>query len=246
MNNSNDVSTGKKSNWLLWTIILAFVLLVIILCCVFTVQYSLTSGVSESINSFHDTFINTQADTYDTYHDIAFSIAESSHHIHNDVIINIIDVKKEPKLEALRVSDIVYICTDKGETASKTQSWIKVYGSGVFTVNLNAAEFVTDASRQHILIRVPKPILTSDNIKIDSYENLLFSENTWNRDNSVHSGRSLAQDQLREAMQRMQDDYRANEQYSKMAETSAKSMLSAIIKSLNPDIANLQVDVEYF
>lgn len=73
-----------------------------------------------------------------------------------------------------------------------------------------------------------------------------FEENKWKKENSVKSGEELARDQLSEAKQRIQEDFEANEQYSKLAESSTKSMLSALIKGINPDAKELQVEVEFY
>ena len=64
--------------------------------------------------------------------------------------------------------------------------------------------------------------------------------------NSVKSGEDLAKNQLSEAKQNIQEDFEANEQYSKLAEASTQSMLSALIRGVNPDIEDLEVEVEFY
>ena len=64
--------------------------------------------------------------------------------------------------------------------------------------------------------------------------------------NSVKSGEDLAKYQLSEAKQNIQEDFEANEQYSKLAEASAKSMLAALIRGINPDVEDLEVEVEFY
>ena len=97
-----------------------------------------------------------------------------------------------------------------------------------------------------MLVRVPKPVLDSSNISIDNFETLYFAENIWRSDNSVKSGEALARNQLSEAKQRIQEDFEVNEQYSKLAEASTESMLAALIKGINPEVENLQVEVEFY
>ena len=63
---------------------------------------------------------------------------------------------------------------------------------------------------------------------------------------SVKSGEDLAKNQLSEAKQNIQEDFEANEQYSKLAEASAKSMLAALIRGINPDVEDLEVEVEFY
>ena len=64
--------------------------------------------------------------------------------------------------------------------------------------------------------------------------------------NSVKSGEDLAKNQLSEAKQNIQEDFEANEQYSKLAEASATSMLAALIRGINPDVEDLEVEVEFY
>ena len=101
---------------------------------------------------------------------------------------------------------MVYIIDDGTETESGTTSWLKVSGTGVFTVNLTAAEYVIDNERHYVLVRVLKPVLDSSNISIENFETLYFSENVWRNDNSVRSGEILARNQLSEAKQKIQED----------------------------------------
>ena len=67
-----------------------------------------------------------------------------------------------------------------------------------------------------------------------------------NFSNSVQSGERLAQAQLNEAQQQIQEDFLASENYEKIAKTSAESMVEALIKGLNSEISDLQVQVEFY
>lgn len=95
---------------------------------------------------------------------------------------------------------------------------------------------------------LPQPELDSNNIAIDAekIEVLHFSEKVWSVDSSMRSGEELIRNQLSEAMQRIQEDFEANEQYSKLAQASAEAMIKALIKGINPDIADLEVRVEFY
>ncbi len=62
----------------------------------------------------------------------------------------------------------------------------------------------------------------------------------------MRSGEILARNQLSEAKQKIQEDFEANEQYSKLAETSTEATLAALIRGINPDIPDLQVAVEFY
>lgn len=248
MSNATNLSRRKKAgdHWIIWTVILAIALILILVSSVLIVRRSVALGVSGAKDSFSDSYENARSDTYQKFWDTAYHIAEESHHVSNDVAISISAVKEKSSLEVLKVSDVVYIVSDAEDTKSGTTSWLKVNGTGVFTVNLTAAEYLVDNNRHYILVRIPSPILDPDNISIESVESLFYKENKWSPDNSVQSGEQLAQAQLNEAQQRIQEDFLENENYDKIAKASAKSMVSALIKGLNSDIDDLQVNVEFY
>lgn len=243
---SRTISSKKNGGWIAWTIILLLLLSVIVIASIYVVRYSIANGVSTAKDSFSTSFEAAKDETYSQYHDMAFQYSEAEHHVSNDVTITIRAVKEKSALEVLRISDVVYIIDDGEETKSGTTSWLKVSGTGVFTVNLSAAEYVVDNERHYVLVRVPRPELDSSNISIDNFEALYFSENTWSSSNSVKSGEDLARNQLSEAKQNIQEDFEANEQYSKLAEASATSMLAALIRGINPDVEDLEVEVEFY
>ena len=245
---SRKVPSKRKGGWIAWTIILALVLVAIAGASVYVVRYSIANGVSAAKDSFLSSYNSAKDETYNQYHDIAFQYSEAEHHVSNEVTISLHAIKEKSALEVLRVSDVVYIISDGEDTKSGTTAWLKVPGTGVFTVNLTAAEYVIDNDRHSVLVRVPQPELDSKNIAIDAdrIEVLHFSENVWSIDNSMRSGEELIRNQLSEAMQRIQEDFEANEQYSKLAEASAEAMIAALIKGINPDIADLEVRVEFY
>lgn len=238
--------SSSTSGWIAWTIILCLVLFAIVIASLYVVRYSIKNGITTATNSFDSSFNSSRQETYDKYHDIAFQYSEADHHVKNDVTISVNAVKEKSALEVLRVSDVVYIISDGDNNNASTTSWLKVSGTGVFTVNLTAAEYVVDNERHYVLVRVPRPELDPSNISIDGFEILHFEENKWTSSNSVKSGEELARNQLSEAKQNIQEDFEANEQYSKFAEASTKSMLAALLKGINPDIADLQIEVEFY
>lgn len=246
MSNAKSTSHRKThdNGWLIWSVILSVILVIICVASIFVIKRSVILGVSAAKDRFSDVYSSARTDTYQDFWDTAYRISEASHHVKNDVAISIGAVKEKSNLEVLKVSDAVYIVTDAKDTKSKTTSWLKVNGTGVFTVNLTAAEYLVDNSRRYILVRIPMPIL--DSISIDSFEPLLFNEKKWNRNNSVKNGEDLAQEQLREARQEIQNDFLKNQDYTTYAKNSAKSMIPALIKGLNPDIPDLQVEVEFY
>ncbi len=236
----------RNGSSLAWTIVLLALCIGIVFGSLWFVFFSISKGVSLSVASFQESYNEARSNTYTKYHDLAYKISESENHVSNKVTISIREVKEKSNLDVLKVNDVVYIISEGEEKGSDTTSWLKVYGSGVFTVNLMAAEFIVDNERQHVLVRVPRPGLESNNISIDDFEKLYFKENVRSKDNSVKSGEELARNMLSEAKQRIQEDFEANEQYFKLAEKSTIAMLSALIEGINPEVEGLQVEVEFY
>lgn len=243
---SRTKSSKRSGGWIALSIVFALITCLIAIFSVFIVRHSISKGVSTAMDSFQEAFEESKEDTYKKFKDAAYKLSESGYHVSNRVAISIHAVKEKSDLNVLKVNDVVYIITDKNDTNSGTTSWLKVSGAGVFSVNLTAAEYVVDNERQYVLVRVPRPVIDSSNITIDNIETLHFEENKWSNENSVKSGEELARDQLGEAKQRIQEDFEANEQYSKLAESSTQSILAALIKGINPDVQDLKVEVEFY
>ena len=103
--------------------------------------------------------------------------------------------------------------------------------------------------RHYVLARVPKPEIKAENIQIDTkkVKILAYQNNHWIFDNgSVEEGEELARRQMGEAQAIIQEDVQSNERYFEIAKSSAESIIKQLIKSLNKDVANLDVEVEFF
>ena len=244
--NHKGKSSNKEGNWIVLSLIFIVTMFIVAVASVFIVRYSIKKGVSTATDSFQEAYNESKDETYEKYKEMAYELAEKGYHVSNRATISLYAVKEKKDLNVLRVNDVVYIIKDKNDTKSGTTSWLKVSGKGVFSVNLSAAEYVVDNARQFVLIRVPRPVIESSNISIDETEILHFKENKWSRENSVKAGEELALEQLGEAKQKIQEDFESNEQYAKLAESSTKSMLEALIKGVNPDAEDLKVEVEFY
>lgn len=244
--NNKGKSSNKEGSWIVLSLIFILIMAIVAAASIIIVRYSIKKGVTTATDSFQEAYNESKDETYKKYKEMAYKLAEEGYHVSNRATISIYGVKGKKDLNVLRVNDVVYIIKDKNETKSKTSSWLKVSGKGVFSVNLTAAEYVIDNARQLVLIRVPHPVVDTSSISIDETETLHFKENKWSRDNSVQSGEELAMELLGEAKQKIQEDFEANEQYAKLAESSTKSMLEALIKGVNPDAEELKVEVEFY
>lgn len=176
-----------------------------------------------------------------------YNIGEASNHIKNRGYISIESVQEKADLEVLKVSDVEYITNEKEE--DKVTSWLEVPGTGVFTVNLAMGEFIVDNERHYVLARVPKPEIKAKNIEIETQKVkiLAYENNRWCFDNgSVEEGEELVLEQLSEAQTKIQEDVQSNERYFEIAKSSAENIIKQLIKSINEDVSNLDIEVEFF
>ena len=97
-----------------------------------------------------------------------------------------------------------------------------------------------------VIYKTITPGLLPMNISIDhaNVEILRFESNAWQT--SVRDGEQLAGKQLNEARTRIQEDISSNLQYYEFAEKSARSLLENLIRSVNSEIPDLKVEIEFF
>lgn len=72
---------------------------------------------------------------------------------------------KLSRLEVLRDSDSEFVIENAKDNDQNIPSWLEVQGIGVFTADLEAAEFIRDDVRQYVLVRLWKPELTDCTIE---------------------------------------------------------------------------------
>lgn len=134
---------------------------------------------------------------------------------------------------------------DISEPKEKITSWLKVAGRGTYTVNLDEAEYIIDNARSHVHVRIPKPELT---VTIDAgrMDKILFKQNKFIRSSSEKEGFELAMDQYAMAQDKLEANFISNIQYQDWAEESAVRMIRTVIKGFNPDVEDLEVDVDFY
>ena len=182
---------------------------------------------------------------YNSFYEQGFTVAEANYHVKNRGVISLGIIRETANLEVLSVSDIAYMIENPGSENKNIQSWLEVPGTGVFTVNLAAGEFLVDDERSMVFVRVPKPELLPENINIDhaNVNVLRFSSNAWQ--SSIRDGEALAGKQMNEARSKIQEDISTNLDYYEYAVKSAGTLIENLIRSLNSDVPDLQVEIEF-
>lgn len=134
---------------------------------------------------------------------------------------------------------MVYIIQDEG-----TQSWLKATGTGVYTVNLAAGEYLIDDERRYVLVRIPQPDLST--VNLDETASLFFKDNIISFKSSIGEGEDLARAQREEAQIKLREDIESDQTFCQNAEKSAKSLIESLVRKFNSQVEDLKVDVEFF
>lgn len=235
MNKKEKTTVSKKRKKI--RIALIFWIVIGIVAAAGLVSYGLNVGVVAAKSAFSDSLEQQREETYQTFYERSFDIAEEKYHVANRVTISVEDVREEAELEVLQVSDIEYVYNE-----GNTKIWTAVKGHGVYTVDLSLGEFVVDNARQYVLARVPAPRLGSAGLDYE-YENYLFEDGIFN--GSTKEGIDLARNDLRTAQNQLQVKLSSTQIYYENAQRSAEEMIRNLVKNCNPDAARLVIDVEF-
>lgn len=179
---------------------------------------------------------------YDSIYQTAFDLAEVQNHVSNDILISVEGAQEVSRLEVLTVSGSEYVIKNADET-DKTISWLEVQGTGVFTVDLSAGEFIVDSERQHVFVRVPKPMLTQCSISGTGKQ--FWKNGHFFSNGSVDEGVRLSQKQLSEGRSKLEDSMKQSRTFHENAKVSAERIIELLIKQWNPNAPDLQVEVTF-
>lgn len=236
----SDTSDVKKKKDRKLFIRLFLPALLAILGVLFFLQ-SLKVLTTATASSFSTELEREKEDTYRDIYQWAFEQAERENHVMNMVSISLEGIQETSKLEVLRVSDTEYVIEKAESNAQKIESWIRIDGTGIFTVDLSLGEFITDSEQKYVLARVPAPVLSD--VK-NNVPQLIFSRNDfWNE--SYEAGEDLTREQIAKGEAALRNKMTTNQFFRESADQAAKHFISSIIKKLNPDIPDLTVDVEF-
>ena len=218
---------------------------------VFLVRATINKAADQAYDSFNSTKNEIASNVYKAFYQKAFDAAEETHHISDNTTIVLENIKKVQLLEVLQVSD--QICEIWGDDSNETldgfikediESWIVLSGSGVFTVNLNYAEFITDNTQQYVLVRVPTPHLT--HFSLDDGNEVQFEfKSSLNRFSSVDTGETVMRIQRGNAVEKMWHNIENNQILLQAAKESTEKILRSLIVQLNPHLPNLTIEFEF-
>lgn len=229
-----------RKNWIYITV---FAVVASIIASIFLTIGAVQEGAAAAYEAFKTSEQQVEDNTYDKFYDRSKQLAEENYHVSHRASITLGDIRAESNLQVMSASAVGYSIQKQSDNNAAT-AWLRVTGTGTFTVNLQAGEFLIDDERQYVLARIPKPDLTS--FKTDAAESLLYKDGSWgpfNGDNSI--GTALAQKQMQEATLDARDSITSNQRFYESAKASAESMIENLIRALNQDVKGLTVEIEF-
>ncbi len=208
-------------------------------------------GTRNGIGSVQDAFEREKDaaadEAYQMFYDTSYDAAEHDYHVKNRAVITLSGIREETELEVLNVRDIAYMIKEKGKYKfSDTRLWLEVPGTGVFTVNLAAGEFLVDNERNSVYVRLPRPSLSENTIVVDSDHVKILKEDSSPFNSSPSDGTELVLQMLGEAQSKIREDIKSNLEYYEYAEESARSLLETWIRAVNKDVEDLTVEIEFY
>lgn len=194
------------------------------------------------IHSIENAYQTANKNTYNNYYKTAYKFAEAQNHVSNTVSISVENARELSRLEVLTVTSSEFIIKNADEN-DKTISWLEVQGTGKFTVDLSTSEFITDSERHYVLVRIPKPVLTE--CEVSGIGTQFFKNNQIFSNGSIDDGIRLSQSQLSEGRLKLEDSMKQNRTFYDAARKAAVQAIDSLVHEWNPNISDLQVEIEF-
>ncbi len=242
-NSKSKIDSQTNTNGMIIGIIIIGALIAIPLLVMNLGANKAKNNYLTAYNTAYDTAKNS---TYEKYRQAGHDVGYENYHVKNEVDIYVGDIQECSNLEIMKVSDFDYAISNKSDNAEKIDSVFEVTVTGTYCVNMQLSEFIIDNKNNSVTVRVPNPVLTDFTSK---YEMLYFSKNgtilnIFDKGN-YREGEDFAIQQLTECKAEIMHSLEYNQENNRNAEESARSVLTNIIKRLNPEIPDLKVYIEF-
>ena len=243
----------KKSTGFLWYGIMGILVLLILILTKDTIEVG-TEAVKRSYQNAKDKASN---EVYENFYAKGYEDGWDIYHVTNKAVIDVGQIQAETNLEVLTFYDVAYEVPQNNENddlisklanivKSPLQTWLEVPVKGTFVINLKMAEFVVDEARQYVLIRVLPPEIDDKTFGIDGQNvRLLYVEQGGVLKDDAKSGVEKIRGQLEDAERRIRLKIENDQSVCKSAKESTVKILTALVKKLNPDMPDLQVEIQF-
>lgn len=217
---------------------ITIILILAVLCLLVGIGVAGSIGMGRLRNAY----MKAENEAYNDIYNIAYEKAEAANHVSNYALISVEDVKEISRLEILTVQGSEFVIKNADEK-NKIVSWLEVNGTGVFTVNLAMGEFITDSERAYVLVRVPKPALTE--VTVSGTGKSFWKDNRLLANGSVKEGVDLSMEQLGEGKIKLENSMRSSRRFHEESQKAAVQIITSLVQGWNPNIPELQVEVEF-
>lgn len=235
-----------------------FVSMALIALSAFLLVDAVAVSVGTAVNSFRDKVSETSEEISKKFYQFSYEYAEKKTHVSNRATIELGDIQMQSNLQVLQVSDVYYEIFPKEKRdllgdlinfipdlfKEDVTLWMEVPCEGIFTVNLETAEFITDPENSYVLVRLFEPEMTNFGILYDQIQFWHYEKGGVFNDNAKF-GADKARELLKDADLQMKQKLKNDPERFTKAKESTRIFLTSLIKELNPDFENLTVDIEF-
>lgn len=175
---------------------------------------------------------------------IPYFVFSSSRTVSSKISISVSEVENISALQVLSVTDTQVVTENPEDNNEGITAWTQFTGRGDFIVNLQQSEIIVDNVRKTVIVRTPNVSINQNTFTIE-YGNTetYFFHNSFGND-SYREGVDIAQAQVQEAYSKIYNSITRNQYYYSAAEESAERIITALVKSWNKSIPDLNVYVE--
>ena len=232
---------------------IAAIICIVLSCFLFSYAAKRTSTAYS--DSYTSAKLQASQDAYAKYEKMGYDKAEKKYHTSNRATIKIDSLKEKNHLEVLSASDTYLNVIKEDDILEDSQRWVAIPGTAVYTVDLSMSEIIKDDYNRYILVRVKYPELSDITINYDKVNVYLYEYNSFatslekgriKLNGSYEDGAGEAQRDYSKAYSEMYNRFYSDQHFYIAAQNSAKSIITSMVRNLNPEIPNLKVEVEFF
>ena len=237
-------SETKKITPYIFSAVIFVIALAVVLFAVLKFQNAIKVGAAAGMETYLSEEERIQNEVYNSYYQSALERAEAQNHVQNRVTIQIENITQVQKLEVISVRTDEYVIR-KGEDHPEDgiTCWYKVSVSGVYTVNLDYANCVVNDELKYVCVNIPCPELTVFHEPAKSEQILKINKG---KNESYRVGEALIAELEEEGYTKAEASLINNQDYFTKAKNNAKENIESLIKSLNPEIPDLKVEVNFY
>ena len=239
-----NTSRKKKKTKVNYNLIMICASLSLVVFSALLILSSLRSAAANTRNNFVDNTKEKSSEIHEKIYETVKEIAEHNHHVLNRGSITVGSLREESKLEVYKVYENEYVIENATDNAYNMTQWLKITGTGTFVVNLQLSEFIIDDDNQIVTIRIPGIELEQPQIvsyhryfNSDDFDLNLFVD-------KEKAGSEISEKQKYKGLEMLTDDIKGNSEYHRDAVESTKTILTNLIKGLNPN-KNIKVIIEF-